>query len=64
LPRLLDALDDPFLLNRQFAAKELRDRMNVPVAEAGYHFYMSSEERRKPLEEIRANCKANPIRPQ
>jgi predicted CXXCH cytochrome family protein len=57
LPQLLDALNDPFLLNRQFAAKELQDRMGIPITESGYRFYMFSEERQKPLERIREKCK-------
>jgi hypothetical protein len=56
LPLLLEALDDPFLLNRQFASKELQDRMGLRLGDFGYRFYMSSEERRKPLEEVRAKC--------
>jgi predicted CXXCH cytochrome family protein len=54
LPQLLAALDDPQLINRQFASKDVQELLNVRLADYGYHFYMTSEERRKPLEEIRA----------
>jgi HEAT repeat protein len=54
LPDLLGALDDPFLLNRQFAMRELRERFGVQTSDFGYRFYMTSEERKKPMEEIRA----------
>jgi predicted CXXCH cytochrome family protein len=54
LPDLLEALDDSFLLNRQFAAKELKERMGVNADDFGYRFYMSSQERRKPLADLKA----------
>src|SRR5262249_12274556 len=54
LPQLLDALDDPFLLNRQFAFKGLQQMLNLNLRELGYRFYMTPQERRKPLAELRA----------
>jgi predicted CXXCH cytochrome family protein len=54
LPRLLDALDDPYLVNRQFAYKGLQEMLNVRLADFGYRFYMTGEERRKPLADLRA----------
>jgi hypothetical protein len=54
LPQVLDALDDSFLLNRQFAFKELQDRLGLHLGEYGYRFYMTSEERREPLRKLRA----------
>lgn len=54
LPQLLDALDDPYLLNRQFAYKGLQEMLHVRLADFGYRFYMTSEERRGPLAELRA----------
>jgi len=54
LPRLLDALDDPYLVNRQFAYKGLQDMLKVRLSDFGYRFYMTSEERRKPLADVRA----------
>jgi predicted CXXCH cytochrome family protein len=53
LPLLLDALDDPQLLNRQFACKGLQKMLKVRLSDFGYKFYMSPEERREPLTELR-----------
>jgi predicted CXXCH cytochrome family protein len=54
LPQLINALDDSFLVNRQFAYKGLQDMLNLRLRDLGYRFYMTSEERRKPLAELRA----------
>jgi predicted CXXCH cytochrome family protein len=54
LPELLDALDDPYLLNRQFAYKGLQERLKLRLDDFGYRFYMSSDERRGPLAALRA----------
>jgi hypothetical protein len=54
LPHLLGALDDPYLLNRQFAAKGLEEMLGTRLADAGYRFYMTRDERRKPVAELRA----------
>jgi predicted CXXCH cytochrome family protein len=54
LPRLLDALDDPYLVNRQFAYKGLQEMLNVRLSDFGYRFYASRDERRKPLADLRA----------
>jgi predicted CXXCH cytochrome family protein len=51
--QLLDALDDPYLLNRQLAYKGLQEMLHVRLADFGYRFYMSKEERAKPLAELR-----------
>src|SRR5207244_9386101 len=48
LPQLLDALDDPYLVNRQFAYKGLQEMLGIHLAEYGYRFYMRSDERRQP----------------
>jgi predicted CXXCH cytochrome family protein len=53
LPRLLNALDDPYLINRQFAYKGLQEMLNVRLADFGYRFYMTSQERQKPLTQLR-----------
>lgn len=50
---LIDALDDPFLLNRQFARRGLERMLNVRLRDYGYEFYMTPEERAEPLERIR-----------
>jgi HEAT repeat protein len=54
LPRLLGALDDPHLLNRQFAQRGLQEMLGVRLAEFGYRFYMTADERRAPLASVRA----------
>jgi hypothetical protein len=54
LPRLLDALDDPYLLNRQFAARGLEEMLHVRLSDFNYRFYMTAEERRNPLTDLRA----------
>jgi predicted CXXCH cytochrome family protein len=53
IPRLIDALDDPFLLNRQFTGKGLEEMVGVRLADSGYHFYQTRGERQIPLAEIR-----------
>ncbi len=61
MPRLLDALDDPFLINRQFAYKGLQEMLDVRLADFGYRFYMMPEERQKPLAQVRARF--TPVKP-
>jgi predicted CXXCH cytochrome family protein len=56
LPKLLDALDDPFMMNRQFAMKEIEDRLGFKIEESGYRFYMTAAERRGPLADLRARA--------
>ncbi len=54
LPRLLDALDDPYLVNRQFALKGLQEMLGLRLADFGYHIYQGEPERRQPLAALRA----------
>jgi predicted CXXCH cytochrome family protein len=54
VPNLLDALDDPYLLNRQFAMRSLQERLDVRISESSYRFYMTADERKKPLADLRA----------
>jgi predicted CXXCH cytochrome family protein len=58
LPRLLDALDDPYLVNRQFAYKGLQEMLGVRLGDFGYRIYMAEEERRRPLADLRAKFAA------
>ena len=51
---LIDALDDPYLLNRQFAFKGLQEMLGPQLGETDYRFYMTPEERRQPLAALRA----------
>lgn len=54
LPALIEALDDPFLINRQFARMGIERMLHIKLADFGYRFYMMADERRGPLEEIRS----------
>jgi predicted CXXCH cytochrome family protein len=58
--QLIQALGDPFLLNRQFALKQLEDILAVRLADFGYHFYMTKDERRQPLADLRAKFASTP----
>jgi len=55
LPELVDLLDDPYLLNRQFARISLEKKLGIPLIDFGYRFYMTPEERRVPLSNVRAH---------
>jgi predicted CXXCH cytochrome family protein len=63
MPRLLDALDDPYLVNRQFAFKELKQLLGRQLNESGYRIYMTREERQAPLSDLRRRYQS-PERPQ
>jgi hypothetical protein len=54
LAELVRVLDDPYLLNRQFALICLEQKRGVSLQEYGYRFYMTAAERRGPLRKIRA----------
>ena len=54
LSELIDALDDPYLLNRQFALIGLEEMLDRKLAEFGYRFYMTKQERQAPLDAMRA----------
>jgi predicted CXXCH cytochrome family protein len=53
LKHLIDALDDPMLLNRQFAGRSLESMMGIRLDEFGYRFFMGRDERSIHLERIR-----------
>ena len=53
LSALIAILDDPFLLNRQFARIALERWFNEPLERFGYRFYMTPEEREGPLAVVR-----------
>jgi hypothetical protein len=53
LPELILALDDPFLLNRQFARIGLEKMLKVKLSEFGYQFYQTRQERVEPLKKLR-----------
>jgi predicted CXXCH cytochrome family protein len=54
LPHLIDMLDDPYLVNRQFTADGLERMLGVRLADHGYRFYQTRDERRGPLAAVRA----------
>lgn len=54
LDDLLEALDDSFLLNRQFARRGLERMLDVRLEDYGYRFYMTAEERAEPIARLRS----------
>lgn len=46
ISKLIDALDDPFLLNRQFAREGVQAILGIRLEDFGYRFYMTPDERR------------------
>ena len=54
LSDLLNALDDRYLLNRQFARRGLEEMLGLHLEDYGYRFYMTAEERDKPIDRLRA----------
>nr|ADI22055.1 hypothetical protein [uncultured myxobacterium HF0200_08J13] len=53
LPELVNQLDDPYLLNRQFAMIAVEELLDRPLLDFGYRFYMAKAERSQPLQLIR-----------
>ncbi|HTI50781.1 MAG TPA: hypothetical protein VL475_07515, partial [Planctomycetaceae bacterium] len=53
LPGLIRALDDPFILNRQFTRIGLERMLSVKLGDYGYQFYQTREERAAPLQKLR-----------
>ena len=60
LKDMLEALDDPHLLNRQFARRSLEKLLDRRFEDFGYRFYMTLEERREPLQRIREKLLPKP----
>ncbi len=53
LPQLLDALDDPYLENRQFAYKGLQEMLGARFRDFGYRVTQTHKERTGPVAAIR-----------
>ena len=53
LPELVGALDDDFLVNRQFARTGIEKLVGRSLKSTGYRFYMTRDERKQPLVRIR-----------
>ncbi len=61
LEDLVDALDDEFMLNRQFARRGIEKLVGRSLDSTGYRFYMTRPERKGSLERIRGEwLKAGP----
>jgi len=61
LPDLLNMLDDPFTLNRQFTRMGLESMLQIELKDSGYEFHMTPAERRQPIENLKARLlKADP----
>jgi hypothetical protein len=54
VPQVIEALDDPYLINRQFARICLEDMLGIELVDFGYRFYMTPAERRDPIGRLRA----------
>ena len=55
---LIDALDDPYLINRQFAGRGFKDLLGIDLRDYGYRFYMTPRERKQPMAELRKALRA------
>ena len=54
LPELIEALDDPYLINRRFTEIRLEEMLGTNLRTLGYHFYQLKSERELPMQTIRA----------
>ncbi len=55
---LINALDDPYLINRQFARRGFEGMLGVQLQDHGYCFYMTPGERKKLMAELRKALRA------
>ncbi len=62
VPQILDALDDPILLNRQFARIGVEKLLDIRLEDFGYRFFMSASERKAPLDRLKAAILPQPTR--
>lgn len=53
IPDMIKMLDDPFLLNRQFASVAFEKMMEIKLDDYGYRFYMGTDQRKEPLAKLR-----------
>lgn len=63
VPFAMKALNDPYLINRQFAARGIEDVFHLTLSNTGYKFYQNREEREKALKKLPAGPK-DPSKPQ
>ena len=57
---LAGTLDDPYLINRQFNRIGIEELFGVKLADFGFQFYMTPEERRSPIAKVRKYLKTLP----
>lgn len=50
---LIGALDDPYLINRQFARRGFEQMLDIRLADHGYRFYMTPNERQQKMADVR-----------
>ena len=50
---LIGALDDRYLINRQFASRGLEQMLGIKLEDFEYQFYMTADERKEPLKKLR-----------
>lgn len=53
IPEMINLLDDPYLLNRQFTMTALEKMLGIRLENLGYRYYMTPEERKEPIKKIR-----------
>jgi len=53
LAELLDALDDTFMTNRQFALIGIERMLGIDLQDFGYRHYMTATERQAPIEQLK-----------
>lgn len=57
---MIDMLDDPFLINRQFSMAVIEKTFNVRLEDFGYRFYMTPAERAVPIQKLKEHLKLGP----
>ncbi|MCA9176962.1 MAG: ammonia-forming cytochrome c nitrite reductase subunit c552 [Planctomycetales bacterium] len=60
LAHLIDGLDDPYIINRQFTRVRIEKLLGIKLETLGYRYYMTEDERREPLKDVRAKLLEGP----
>lgn len=50
---MVSGLDDPFIINRQFARINIEKLLDIRLADFGYRYYMTQDERTASIRAIR-----------
>ncbi len=53
IPQLIEMLDDPYMINRQFTQKRLEEMLGVRLKDYGYQFYQSRKQRAKSIKTVK-----------